>query len=109
MDPRRDEELVSEVQGGNIAAFEELVRRFQRPLISFVYKILWDHANAEEVVQDALFSVYTTIHRVDTKKKFSSYVFTLAKNAAISRLRKKKAAVAFNDDVHAIEDDATMY
>ena len=63
---------------------------------------------AEEVVQDAFFSVYRHIDRIDTTKKFSTYLFEVAKNAAISHLRKHKATISL-EDIDEISTDESIY
>ena len=82
-----DEELVLAVQSGNIAAFETLVTRYQRRLQYYVRRYVDSPESAAEVVQDALFSLYQTIDRVDTARKVKSYIYTIARNVAISYLR----------------------
>lgn len=106
MDERSDETLVAAVQDGNIFAFEHLVRRYQRKLHSFVLHIVRDDQAAADVVQDSLINLYKTIDRVDTKKKFSTYVFSIARNTAISFLRAKRREVSLDDVVMAGEDEA---
>lgn len=90
---KTDEELVREVQEGNILAFEEIVRRYQKRLLWFVTRIIHDQARAEEICQDAFFKTYQVIDRVDSSKKFSTFLFEIAKNRAIDELRKTKREV----------------
>lgn len=86
-----DETLVAEVQDGSISAFEELVRRYQGKLYRFVLRnVHGDHASAEDIVQETFISLYKTLERVDTNKKFSSYIFSIARNRTISYLRSRK-------------------
>lgn len=89
----RDEMLVSEVAEGNISAFEELVIRYQKKLHSFVCYIVRDEAAAQDVVQETFISLYKTIDRIDTDKKFSAYLFSITRNNAISYLRSRKVHV----------------
>ena len=49
-----------------------------------------DEREVDEVVQDALFAVYRNIRRIDEKKKFSSYLLSIARNEVINRFRKRK-------------------
>lgn len=90
MQEQPDEVLVREVVEGNISAFEELVRRYQGKLLSFVAYMVWDAASAQDVVQESFIAVYKTIDRIDTKRKFSSYLFSIARNHAISFVRSRK-------------------
>lgn len=109
MDTKTDEALVADIQQGDVLAFEILVKRYQRRLFSFVSHIIYDAHAAEEVVQDALFDTYKTIDRVDTTKKFSSYLFTIAKNKAISYLRRMKHAVSLDATQEQADEEETIY
>lgn len=103
-----DEEIVRAVQSGEVSRYADLVRRYEKPLVSFAARITGNHADAEEAVQDALVSIYRTIDRVDVTKRFSTYIFTAVKNASISALRSRKQEYPlFEDD--AVEDDMALY
>jgi len=90
MNNTSDEALVRDVQEGSIAAFEVLVTRYQTKLHSFVTYLIRDPAEAQDVVQESFIRLYKTIERVDTGKKFSSYLFSVTRNLAISYLRNRK-------------------
>lgn len=85
-----DEVLVTEVVEGSISAFEQLVSRYQGKLLSFVTYMIRDPQGAQDVVQESFISLYKTIDHVDTSKKFSSYLFSIARNKAISYMRGSK-------------------
>lgn len=104
-----DENLVLRIKEGDISAFEILVRRYQKKLYLFVYRITEDSGLAEEVIQDAFLNLYKTIERVDTTRKFSSYIFQIAKNTAISYLRKRKIAISLKEVIEVAGEDETVY
>ncbi len=108
MNERSDEELVRDVARGSISAFEHLVRRYQRKLHAFIVHMTDDDAAAQDIVQESFISLYKTIDRVDPKRKFSSYVFAIAKNTAISYFRSKKKEVSLEDIVIAGEDESLL-
>lgn len=95
----RDEQLVDEVKNGNVEAFEILVKRYSGKIMAFVFRILRDKYLSEETVQDAFFSLYRSINRVDTQRKFSSYLYKIAKNKAIEKLRTRKNELALNEEI----------
>lgn len=102
-----DEVLVSRIKRGEILAFEELVKRYQGRLLGFTGRMLGNREEAEEVVQDALVSVYLHISRVDQTRKFSTFLFEIAKNGAISRLRRRKKTVAFDEET--MSEEVSVY
>src|SRR3989304_9326294 len=103
-----DEQLVREIQEGNILAFETIVKRYQSRLWHFVRRITPREGVAEEVVQDALLHFYRTIDRVDATRKVSSYLYVIARNAAVSRIRQEKKVVRLND-LEIPVDDETVF
>ncbi len=105
-----DEQLVQEVQQGNIPAFEALVNKYQHKLISFVVSVVRDHHAAQDIVQETFIHLYKTIERVHTDQKFSSYLYAIARNQAISFLRKRKTHVDISqaEDI-AGEDSPELY
>ena len=108
MRDRTDEELVIAVREGDVFAFEYLVRRYQKRLHSFVLHVVRDDQAAADVVQESFISLYKTIDRVDVKKKFSTYVFSIARNSAISYLRRLRKHVPL-EDVVLIDEDESLY
>lgn len=108
MDNLSDQELVRRIQDGDVLAFEVFVRRYQKRLWFFVSKIIFSPHIVEEVVQDTLFSLYRTIEKIDTTKTISTYLFSIAKHAAIDRLRKEKKTVRL-DDIEVAYEDESLY
>jgi RNA polymerase sigma-70 factor (family 1) len=104
MNMKTDIELVISIREGDILAFEEIVKRYQRSLYFFVMGIVHDEAASLDVVQESLFKIYQVIDRVDVTKKFSTYLFEIAKNNAISYLRKNKRTVSI-EHIAELEDD----
>ena len=100
-----DEELIRRVQSGDILAFETLIKRHQARLVHVLYRITYNEKLAEEAAQDAFFSVYTHIETIDTSKKFSSFLYAVGRNCAISLLRKEKGKLVSLDTVENRESD----
>lgn len=94
-----DEELVKKIQSGEVLVFEEIVKRYQKRLLRFVSRIIYRESTAEEVVQDTFLKAYLAIDRIDTTRKFSTYLFEIAKNTAISELRKDKRDLPLFEEI----------
>jgi RNA polymerase sigma-70 factor (ECF subfamily) len=103
-----DEELVREIQDGEILSFEELVKRYQSRLRHFVFRYTHNERDAEEIVQDSFVKCYLAIDRVDTSRKFSTYLFEITKNTAISFLRKTKIELPLEEGVVAEEHETHL-
>ena len=85
-----DREVIELAQGGREPAFRELVRRYERPVFSLVYRIVGDRALTEDLAQETFVKVFNAIDRYDPAYKFSSWIFKIANNHALDHLRKRK-------------------
>ena len=83
-----DAELVSSAITGGEAGFEELVRRYQRPIVSYVYRMLTDYEASLDVTQEVFIKVYNSLDRYSCDYKFSTWLYRIAHNAAIDHLRR---------------------
>jgi len=86
----KDEELIAQFQRGNENAYIELVNRYRDKLINFVFGFLGDAELAEDVVQDTMLKLYEKKHYYREIAKFSTWLYTIARNQANSEFRKRK-------------------
>src|SRR2546423_5748967 len=84
-----DQQVVAWAKQGHDAAFRELVRRYERPLFSLLYRMVRDRALAEDLAQETFIKVLNGIKSYRPEFKFSSWIFKIANNAAIDHLRRK--------------------
>ncbi len=85
-----DQQVVQRACRGEEAAYRELIRRYQRPVFSLVYRMVRDRELAEDLTQETFVKVLNAIDRYRPEFKFSSWIFKIANNAAIDHLRKKE-------------------
>jgi RNA polymerase sigma-70 factor, ECF subfamily len=85
-----DSELVAQAQGGNLQAFEELVRRHTQLIYRALIAILGDTADAQDAMQDTLLSAFKHIGGFQGRSKFSTWLVSIARNAALQRLRGRR-------------------
>ena len=85
-----DEELIKEFQEGNEDAFVELVERYKDKLINFVFRMINDEEQAEDIVQETMIKLYQKKHYYREIAKFSTWIYTIARNQTMSELRKQK-------------------
>jgi RNA polymerase sigma-70 factor (ECF subfamily) len=84
-----DEELVAIVQKGEINAYSRIVERYQGKIYSYVFRLINHRDEAHDIVQDVFLKTYRHIHRVDTERKFSSWIYRIAHNESVNWLKKK--------------------
>jgi RNA polymerase sigma-70 factor (ECF subfamily) len=86
-----DEAVVNRVLAGDPEAFRALVLRYQEPLFRMAGNLLSDPQGCEDVVQEVFLSAYEHLKGFDPKRsRFSTWLFTIARNRCLSELRKKK-------------------
>ena len=85
-----DEQLMLLFQGGNEDAYIELVNRYKDKLINFIFNYLGDQESSEDVVQETMIKLYQKKHYYKEIAKFSTWLYTIAKNLANTELRKRK-------------------
>ena len=84
-----DQQVVAWAKDGHEAAFRELVRRYERPVFSLLYRMVRDRALAEDLAQETFIKVLNGIKSYRHEFKFSSWIFKIANNAGIDHLRRK--------------------
>ena len=85
-----DEQLMLLFQGGDENAYIELVNRYKDKLINFIFNYLGDLESSEDVVQETMIKLYQKKHYYKEIAKFSTWLYTIAKNLANTELRKRK-------------------
>jgi len=101
-----DEKLILRFQEGDVNAYKELCKRYKDRLLNFVLRYFNNVEQAEDVVQDTLIKLYTHASYYKNVAKFSTWIFTIAKNNALTELRKnkrKKTDSLWTDDGQVID------
>lgn len=106
-----DENLNQEINAvlrGDVEAFETIVQQFEERVYFVCYRILHNAQEAEDATQEAFLRAYTNLDRFDQSRKFSTWIFRIATNLCIDRLRKKKPDYSLDATVPGT-DGLTMY
>ncbi|MBE0646375.1 MAG: sigma-70 family RNA polymerase sigma factor [Bacteroidales bacterium] len=86
------------VLGGDSSAFAGLVARHKNMVFSIVLKILQNREDAEEIAQDVFLKAFESLGSFEKKSKFSTWLYRIAYNAAITKTRKKRVEFVGIDD-----------
>lgn len=84
-----DVELIAKAIGGREDGFEELVRRYQRPITNYVFRMLNDYDASLDVTQEVFIKVYNSLGKYSSEYKFSTWLYRIAHNAAIDYIRRR--------------------
>jgi len=85
-----DEELAMDAQTGNLDAYDEIVRRYQERIWSFLYKFCPHQSELEDLVQDTFIKAYNNLHRWQPTGTFKSWLMRLAVNTGHDFYRKRR-------------------
>src|SRR4029079_7477521 len=98
--------LVEAAKGGDVPAFEELVRRYDRNVFRIAQHITQNREDAEDVVQDAFLKAYTNLGQFQGQSKFYTWLVRIAVNEALMRLRRRRPErmVSLDEDVKRKQD-----
>jgi RNA polymerase sigma-70 factor, ECF subfamily len=83
-----DRDLVATAVSGTEGSFEELVRRYQRPISAYVYRMVGNYESALDLTQEIFIKVYNSLDRYRSEFKFSTWIYKIAHNAAVDHLRR---------------------
>lgn len=84
-----DEKLALFMQQNNGQGVEVVIDRYQQKLLRYVTGLVKDSDKAEDIAQETFISVYKNINSFDVRRKFSSWIYRIAHNKAISEIRKQ--------------------
>jgi RNA polymerase sigma-70 factor (ECF subfamily) len=107
-----DVELVSLCKKGNVDAFEDLVKKYQKKMLNIAYRMIGNYEDACEIVQDAFVSAYKAIRHFEEKARFSTWLYTIVINLSrnrLNRLRIQGNREAFSIDDPVLSDNGNLY
>src|SRR6201988_3042041 len=82
--------LVAQAKKGDVSAFEELVKRYDRNVFRIAQHITQNREDAEDVVQDAFLKAYSNLRQFQGQSKFYTWLVRIAVNEALMRLRRRR-------------------
>src|ERR687888_667770 len=98
--------LVQAAKRGDVAAFEEPVRRYDRNIFRIAHHITQNREDAEDVVQDAFLKAYENLEQFQGNSKFYTWLVRIAVNESLMKLRRRRSdrTVSLDEDIETEED-----
>lgn len=107
LDP--DASLMLRVKRGDTVAFCELVDKYKQPVMNLVGRMLKDATEAEDLAQNVFLQVYKSAHRYEVTAKFSTWLFTIARNLCLNEIRRRSRHPTDSlDATHAEHEDLPL-
>ena len=108
LDP--DAALMLRVKRGDTAAFAGLVEKYKQPIINLCWRTLGDPTEAEDLAQNAFVQAYKSAARYEASAKFSTWLFTIARNLCLNEIRRRSRHPADSlDQTYEDSDDQPMH
>lgn len=101
-----DSRLARKVQKGDRQAFETLLAKYERPIFSFIYNFFQDRALCEDLTQETFLRAFRFIGSFRPKEKWSTWLFSIAKNLCIDELRRRRKETTV--DIDAVDPEALV-
>jgi RNA polymerase sigma-70 factor, ECF subfamily len=86
-----DAQLVTLTLAGSQPSFQEIVRRYERPVFNLICRIVRDPALAEDLTQDVFLKTYRSLTSFDRSRRFASWILRIANNAALDAVRRRRS------------------
>ena len=106
---RSDVQLMLDVKSGDDSSFELLLRKYRTPVVNFLYRMVRDAAAAEDLAQEVFLRVYRARGEYLPSAKFTTWMFRIATNLALNRIRDTRhQQMEVSIDAPAEEDAPAM-
>lgn len=104
-----DAALMLRVKRGDMAAFAELVEKYKQPVMNMVCRILRDPTEAEDLAQNVFIQVHKSAHRYHVSARFTTWLFTIARNLCLNEIRRRSRHPADSlDATHTDSEDQPL-
>jgi len=101
-----DEELVDAFQAGDLSAFDDLVRRWERKIQAAIYRVMGTEDEARDLCQEAFLKAYRALGSFKREARFSSWLYQIALNLCRDRMRRRKGRTMVS--LETLETDAPL-
>lgn len=88
-----DEQLVGKFLDGDQQALKDIIEKYLKPIYNFIFQLTKDSSASEDIVQDVFVKVWSNLESFEKEKKFSTWLYAIARNTAYDYLKKKKTLV----------------
>ncbi|MGE5810936.1 MAG: RNA polymerase sigma factor [Ignavibacteria bacterium] len=102
-----EKDLIKSAKAGDKKALTELVKKYEKTIYNFAFKICRNPEKAENIMQETFYSMIKSLHQFDEKSKLSTWLYRIVANHCLMEFRKKKHQFVSIDDDDFIEDEYT--
>lgn len=101
-----EEQMIQDVLAGKTESFRWIIERYQRPVFRMIFNLVGDRHLTEDITQDVFLTVYQKLSMFDSmRSRFSTWLFTIARNKSINVLRQGKRETLMNPQTMAVSEN----
>lgn len=100
-----DDEIIQSVRDGNTRHFEIIVNRYKKSLLNFIFRMISDYEEAQNITQDVFLKVFSSLNRYRKQDNFQAFIFTVARNLTINNIKKRKRMVFLSQFLNGNRDE----
>jgi RNA polymerase sigma-70 factor (ECF subfamily) len=106
-----DNELITEANKGNDAAFEELIYRYDKTVLSIALNFVHDSDEAKDIYQEVFIRVHRSLKKFEMRSEFSTWLYRIATNVCLTHKSrsKKHLQLSINEGFETEDDDSKSY
>ena len=82
--------LIKAIGAGNVHAFEKLIKKYQNPVLNFIYRYMGDAFGAEDIAQEVFLRVYRAASEFEPRGKVSTWIFKIAYNLSVNEILRMR-------------------
>jgi len=86
----KEQELIRAAQKGDLEAFEKILFQYERAIFNYIYRLVGQRQDAEDLTQETFIKFYRTLKNIDSQKPAKSWIYKIATNTVYDHLRKKQ-------------------
>ncbi len=92
-----DDEIIKSVKKGKTQNFEIIINKYNKKILNFINRMIFDHDESQNISQDVFLKVYENLNRYKMEGNFQAFIFKIAKNLTLNYIKKKKRVLFFSE------------
>lgn len=92
-----DDEIIKSIKKGKTQNFEIIINRYNKKILNFINRMIFDYDESQNISQDAFLKVYENLNRYKMEGNFQAFIFRIAKNLTLNYIKKRKRVIFFSE------------
>jgi len=104
-----EQHIINRVLKGDTEAFADLIKRYEKSIVNYIYRYVLDYEESLDISQEVFVKAYFAMDKYDKNYRFSTWLYRIARNAAIDTLRKKQLIMRSIDEPQRIKNEHVTF